>query len=69
MTTIQAIFLGMMLAWTPSLILLAYLLWREEASHSADREAQLRSLFLEFDDANPADTTATRKAVLERLSA
>jgi hypothetical protein len=31
MTTIQAIIFGMMLAWTPSLVLLAYFLWREGA--------------------------------------
>jgi hypothetical protein len=29
MTTLQAVFLGMMLAWTPGLGLLAFLLWRE----------------------------------------
>ncbi len=29
MTTLQAVFLGMMLAWTPSVVLLAFLLWRE----------------------------------------
>jgi hypothetical protein len=30
MTTLQAVFLGMMLSWTPSIVLLAFLLWREE---------------------------------------
>ena len=45
MTKIQVIFFGVMLAWMPSLILLAYLLWREEARLRADRETQLRSLF------------------------
>jgi hypothetical protein len=29
MTTIQAVFFGVMLALTPSLVLLAFLLWRE----------------------------------------
>ena len=29
MTTLQAVFLGMMLSWTPSIVLLAFLLWRE----------------------------------------
>jgi hypothetical protein len=29
MTTLQAVFLGMMLAWTPSVALLAFLLWQE----------------------------------------
>jgi hypothetical protein len=26
---VQAFFLGLMLAWTPSLVLLAWMLWRE----------------------------------------
>jgi hypothetical protein len=69
MTTIQAIFLGMMLSWTPTLTLLAYFLWREETRRSADREAHLRSLFLEFDEANLADPKAARKTVLKKLSA
>jgi hypothetical protein len=30
MTTLQAILLGMMLAWTPGLALLAFLLWQDE---------------------------------------
>jgi hypothetical protein len=30
MTTSQAILLGMMLAWTPGLALLAFLFWRDE---------------------------------------
>jgi Uncharacterized conserved protein (DUF2285) len=55
MTTIQTIFLGMMLSWTPTLTLLAYFLWREETRRSADREAHLRSLFLEYEEANLAD--------------
>jgi len=29
MTTLQAVFLGMMLSWTPSVVLLAFLLWRD----------------------------------------
>jgi hypothetical protein len=28
-TALQAIFLGMMLGWTPGLVLFAYFLWRE----------------------------------------
>jgi hypothetical protein len=28
MSTLQAMILGMMLSWTPSLLLMAYLLWR-----------------------------------------
>lgn len=31
MTTMQAILFGMMLSWTPSVVLLAWLLWREDA--------------------------------------
>jgi hypothetical protein len=30
MTTLQAIFLGMTLSWTPSLVVLAFLLWQDE---------------------------------------
>jgi len=29
MTTIQAVFFGVMLAWTPSLVLVAFLFWRD----------------------------------------
>ena len=28
MSTLQAVILGMMLSWTPSLLFMAYLLWR-----------------------------------------
>ena len=28
LSTLQAVFLGMMLSWTPSLLFMAYLLWR-----------------------------------------
>jgi hypothetical protein len=28
MTTLQAVFFGMMLSWTPSVLLMAYLLWQ-----------------------------------------
>ncbi len=30
MTTLQAILLGMMLSWTPSLVVLTFLLWQDE---------------------------------------
>ena len=57
MTTIKVIFFGMMLAWMPSLILLAYLLWREGVGHRTDGGDRLRSLFLshglEFEDQPP----------------
>jgi hypothetical protein len=53
MTTIQAIFFGLMLAWTPCLILFAFLLWREEARRAANRKAQLKSLFSGHGDNQP----------------
>jgi hypothetical protein len=34
MTTTQAFFLGMMASWTPSLILLAWMLWRDARSEN-----------------------------------
>jgi hypothetical protein len=51
MTTIQAIFFGVMLALTPSLVLLAFLLWREEIGvRKVDAN-------LEFDDQPPYPNT------------
>jgi hypothetical protein len=32
MTTVQAFLLGVMAAWTPSLVLLAWVLWRDAPS-------------------------------------
>lgn len=69
MSTMQAILLGMMMAWTSTLTLLAYLLWREETRRSTDRETHLKSLFSGFDEANLADPKAARKTFLEKLSA
>jgi len=51
MTTIQAVFFGVMLAWTPSLDLLAFLLWREGIGV---REA---GTDLEFNDQPPYPST------------
>jgi hypothetical protein len=34
MTTLEAFFLGFMAAWTPSLVLLAWLLWRDAGSQN-----------------------------------
>ena len=34
MTTVQAVILGVMLAWVPSLLLVAGLLWRDHRKHS-----------------------------------
>jgi hypothetical protein len=36
MTTLQAVFLGMMLAWTPAVAFLAFLLWQEGELVSRD---------------------------------
>jgi hypothetical protein len=37
MTTIQAVFFGVMLALTPSMLVLAFLLWREGIGLADDR--------------------------------
>jgi hypothetical protein len=51
MTTIQAIFFGVMLALTPSLVLLAFLRWPEEIGvRKVDAN-------LEFDDQPPYPNT------------
>jgi hypothetical protein len=51
MTTIQAVFFGMMLALTPSLVLLAFFLWREGIGvRGIDAD-------LEFDDQPPYPNT------------
>ena len=46
MSTLQAVIFGMMLSWTPSVVLLAWLLWREgifeESAHKEN--ARRRSL-------------------------
>ena len=34
MTTVQAVILGVMLAWVPSLLLVAGLLWRDHRKYS-----------------------------------
>ena len=69
MSTIQAILLGMMMAWTSTLTLLAYILWREETRRSTDIETNLKSLFSGFDEANLADPKAAKKTFLKKLSA
>jgi hypothetical protein len=40
MTTIQAVFLGIMLALTPSLVLLAFLIWREGIGLRSESDAE-----------------------------
>jgi hypothetical protein len=42
MTTLQAVFLGMMLALTPSVALLAILLWRDGIGMRSDRDSGSR---------------------------
>jgi len=42
MTTLQAVFLGMMLALTPSLALLAFVLWRDGVGLRSDRDSGSR---------------------------
>jgi hypothetical protein len=45
MTTIQAVFFGVMLALTPSIVVLAFLLWREGIGIAKDEEARSRDLY------------------------
>jgi len=45
MTTIQAVFFGIMLALTPSIVVLAFLLWREGIGIAEDDEARSRDLY------------------------
>ena len=45
MTTIQAVFFGIMLALTPSIVVLAFLLWREGIGIAKDEEARSRDLY------------------------
>jgi hypothetical protein len=40
MSALQAFFFGMMMAWTPSLVLLAWLLWRDAGSEEQSRGLQ-----------------------------
>jgi hypothetical protein len=71
MSTVQAIILGMVLAWTPIIILLAFLIWREGNGLGADRTARLRSLFashgLEFEDGRGRRPHAKRRPLIARL--
>jgi hypothetical protein len=45
MTTIQAVFFGIMLALTPGIVVLAFLLWREGIGIAKDQEARSRDLY------------------------
>jgi hypothetical protein len=45
MTTIQAVFFGITLAMTPSIIALAFLLWREGVGVREDEAARSRDLY------------------------
>jgi hypothetical protein len=44
-TTIQAVGFGIMLALTPSIVVLAFLLWREGIGIAEDEEARSRDLY------------------------
>jgi hypothetical protein len=56
MTTIQAVFFGIMLALTPSIVLLAFLLWREGVGIAEDEEARSRDLYSRGIDGPQAPT-------------
>jgi hypothetical protein len=45
MTTIQAVFFGVILALTPSIVVLAFLLWREGIGIAEDEKARSRDLY------------------------
>jgi hypothetical protein len=53
---LQAVILGMMLSWTPSLLFMAYLLWRAPLIESESRVGQLP---LAFASANHTFRTIT----------
>jgi len=40
MSPLEAFLLGLMVAWTPSLVLLAWVLWRDARSEHQQRETQ-----------------------------
>jgi hypothetical protein len=48
-TPIQAVFLGIMLALTPSIIVLAFLLWREGIGIAEEKKARSRDLYFSRD--------------------
>jgi hypothetical protein len=41
MSTLQAVIFGMMLSWTPSIVLLAFLLWRERIGLPEEPELEI----------------------------
>jgi hypothetical protein len=43
MSTLQAVIFGMMLSWTPSIVLLAFLLWRERIGLPEDLNSKSKS--------------------------
>jgi hypothetical protein len=45
MITIQAVFFGIMLVLTPSIVVLAFLFWREGIGIAEDEEARSRDLY------------------------
>ncbi len=70
MTTIQAIVFGIMLALTPSIVVLAFLLWREGIGIAEDEEARSRDLYssqVHRDNQQPL-STALHGAIAGRRS-
>jgi hypothetical protein len=53
MTTIQAVIFGVMIALTPSLVLLAFLLWREGIGLLDHGDCRNPSHILELEDQPP----------------
>ena len=53
MTTVQAVFLGMMIALTPSVALLAFLLWREGTNETLALEFNDQPLYPDAQQPNP----------------
>jgi hypothetical protein len=70
MTTIQAVFLGIMLAMTPSIVVLAFLLWREGIGIAEDEAARSRDLYASqaHRDNQPPLSTALHRTIAGRRS-
>jgi hypothetical protein len=69
-TTIQAVVFGIMLALTPSVVVLAFLLWREGIGIAEDEEARSRDLYSSqvHRDNQPPLSTALHSASAGRRS-
>ncbi len=69
-TTIQAVVFGIMLTLTPSIVVLAFLLWREGIGIAEDEEARSRDLYssqAHRDNQQPL-STALHSAIAGRRS-